>query len=121
MNQQDAPELFRYFIEGLIWGENEIMKKRGQLVQDKTSFKKIETPTEKVFGTYQAHRVTCLHCDYISWTFHMSIDLNIDIDKEELRHSRSINVEEKENAFKKLEEEENALKKRVKNGNYLLD
>lgn len=98
MNQQDAPELFRYFLEGLIYGETQILKKRGELSTEKTSFKKIETISERVFGTYQAHRVTCLQCDYISWTFHMSLDLNIDIDKEEFKRSRSMFTDEKEQA-----------------------
>lgn len=83
LNQQDAPELFRYFVDGLINGELKIMKAKNQLSGLKTPFKQIESPTEKILGHYLANRVRCLHCDYLSWTFDLSIDLNVNIDNEE--------------------------------------
>lgn len=121
MNQQDAPELFRYFIDGLIKGETAILKEKGELSKETTNFKKAETITEKVYGTYQAQRVTCLHCNYISWTFHLSLDLNLDIDKESLKESRDRFSEEKEEAAKLIAAADAAIKKDVKDGHYLLD
>ena len=51
----------------------------------------------------------------------MSLDLNIDIDKEEFKRSRSMFTDEKEQALKRLEKEELSLSKRVTKDNYLLD
>lgn len=120
LNQQDAPELFRYFVDGLIEGETKVLKKKGQLSQEKVCYKKIETPTERIFGHYQAHRVTCLQCDYISWTFHLSSDINIDIDKEVVRQSRSNLKEEKDQAVMKVRHENDDLKALSKDGHYEL-
>ena len=40
LNQQDAPELFRYFIDALIEGETKVLKKQGKLSEEKTIYKK---------------------------------------------------------------------------------
>lgn len=120
LNQQDAPELFRYFIDGLIEGELKVLKKKGKLSQEKTCYKKIESPTERIFGHYQAHRVTCLHCDYISWTFHLSSDINIDIDKEIVKQSRLNLTTEKKDATLKVHEENKMLKERTNQGHFEL-
>lgn len=120
LNQQDAPELFRYFVDGLIEGETKVLKKRGDLSQDKCCYKKIETPTERIFGHYQAHRVTCIHCDYISWTFHFSSDINIDIDKEVVRQSRINLKEEKDQAIIQIRNDNQSLKAISKEGHYEL-
>ncbi len=121
MNQQDAPELFRYFIDGLIKGETAILKEKGLLAKESTNYKEAETITEKVYGTYQAQRVSCLHCNYISWTFHLSLDLNVDIDKESLKESRDRYAQEKDEARKLMDGEDATLEKSVKDGHYLLD
>jgi len=97
------------------------MKANGELTQDKSGhFKRKDTPTEKIFGHYQAHRVTCIHCEYISWTFHMSLDLNIDIDKEAVRESRHNFENEKEAANKVIVKKDEELKQITKNGHYQL-
>lgn len=121
LNQEDAPELFRYFVDGLIEGELKILKEKKMLSADKTTFKKMESPTEKIIGNYQAHRVTCIHCDYISWTFHMSLDLNIDIDKEAVRESRFNFTEEKKAAHKTIAAQDEKLKSLTKDGHYCLE
>lgn len=120
LNQQDAPELFRYFVDGLIEGELKVLKKTGHLSQEKSCYKKIESPTERIFGHYQAHRVTCLHCDYISWTFHLSTDINIDIDKEVVRQSKYNFQEEKKGALIGVKKENQALQKLCKDNHYPL-
>ena len=120
LNQQDAPELFRYFVDGLIEGETKVLKKKGLLTQDKSCYKNIETPTERIFGHYQAHRVTCLHCDYISWTFHLSSDINIDIDKEVVRQSKHNFPDEKKDALARVKKENQHLKTLCKDEHYPL-
>ena len=121
LNQQDAPELFRYFIDGLIEGELKVMKKEGKLDTSKVCYKRIESPTESIFGHYQAHRVTCLHCDYISWTFHLSSDINIEIDKEEVKSYRNNLADEKKDAKDKVQKDNLQLKKLVKDNHYQLE
>lgn len=120
LNQQDAPELFRYFVDGLIEGELKVLKKTGQISQEKSCYKKIESPTERIFGHYQAHRVTCLHCDYISWTFHLSTDINIDIDKEVVRQSKYNFQEEKKIARIQIDKENKKLKEKCKDNHFEL-
>jgi ubiquitin carboxyl-terminal hydrolase 16/45 len=120
-NQEDAPELFRYFIDGLIEGEHLVLKEKDLLNKDpKIPFKKKEGTTEQVFCTYQAHRVTCLHCAYISWTYHLSVDLDLDVDKESLRQSRHNLVEEKKEARAILDKRDKELKERVEKGHFEL-
>lgn len=121
LNQEDGPELFRYFMDGLIEGELKVMKETEQLSTEKTSFKKIEAPSEKVFGNYLANRVTCIQCDYISWTFHMTLDLNIDIDKDNIRESRTKFTEEKETAHKVIQTQDEKLKALTVDGHYCLE
>lgn len=60
--------------------------------------------------------MTCLHCDYISWTFHLSSDINIDIDKEVVRQSKFTLVDEKKDAAVKVKKDNNNLKKLLKEG-----
>lgn len=120
LNQQDAPELFRYFVDGLMEGETKVLKQQGKISQEKCCFKRIETPTERIFGHYQAHRVTCLHCDYISWTFHLSSDINIDIDKEIVRQSRLNLADEKKDAKQRVIAQNQALKEITKDDHYEL-
>lgn len=120
LNQQDAPELFRYFIDGLIDGELKVLKQKGLISEEKSCYKKIESPTESIFGHYQAHRVTCLHCNYISWTFHLSSDINIDIDKEIVRKSRFNLADEKKQATVKVQEEIKMLKTVTKDNHFEL-
>jgi len=120
-NQEDAPELFRYFIDGLIEGELAVLKKKGLLTKEPgVTYKKKESATEQVLCTYQAHRVTCLHCPYISWTFHLSLDLNIDIDKESVRQSRYNLADEKKDAKKILDKQDAELKTRVQKDHFEL-
>lgn len=122
MSQQDAPELFRYFLEGLIHGEEQILKSQGKFVKNppNITYKLIQTPVERIFGNYQAHRVECLECDYKSWTFHFSIDINLDIDKEEVSRWRERFAEEKEHAAKVVKEKETAVRNKSVNGHYQL-
>lgn len=108
-------------MDGLIDGELKVMKEKNELSKEKTSFKKIESPSEKVFGNYLAHRVTCIHCDYISWTFHMTLDLNIDIDKEAIRESRHNFTDEKKLAQKTIQIQDEKLKNLTKDGHYCLE
>lgn len=120
-NQEDAPELFCYFIDGLIEGEHAVLKKKGLLNKDqKIPYKKKEGATEQVLCTYQANRVTCLHCPYISWTFHLSVDLNIDIDKESVRQSRYNLADEKKVAKTILDKQDKELKESVEKGHFEL-
>lgn len=83
-SQQDGPELFRYFVDALIEGERKVMNKDKPKSATKTvlNYNPIETPTETIFGHYQVTRVDCLHCNYISWSYHMSRDINLDIEKD---------------------------------------
>lgn len=122
MSQQDAPELFRYFLEGLIHGEEQILKSQGKFVKNppNITYKLIQTPVERIFGNYQAHRVECLECDYKSWTFHFSIDINLDIDKEEVWRMREKFVEEKKIAAQKVVQREKGLRENSVNGHYQL-
>lgn len=121
-NQEDAPELFRYFIDGLIEGEKAVLKKKGLVPQKDPSimYKGKDTEIERILCTYQAHRVTCLHCSYISWTYHLSLDLNIDIDKESIRQSRYNLVEEKKAAKNILDKKDADLKKLVQKDHFEL-
>lgn len=119
-NQEDAPELFRYFMDGLIEGELKVLKSKGELSKVPVPYKQKDTPTEKNLCTYQAHRVTCLHCNYISWTFHLSLDLNIDIDKESVRQSRHNLEDEKTQASAILKTLDQNLMDKVKYAHFEL-
>lgn len=107
-------------MDGLIEGELKVLKKKNALSKETTCYKKIESPTERIFGHYQTNRVTCLHCDYISWTFHLSTDINIDIDKEEVRQSRYNFQDEKKQAAEAVKKENNKLKELCKDNHYPL-
>lgn len=117
-NQEDAPELFRYFVDGLIEGELDMMKLKGLLSQEKTVFKKIESPTERILGHYNVSRVTCLHCDYISWAFHMSRDLALDIRPPQRREAEHL-AKEKKQAEILLKNSDEKLAA-ITNGNHFL-
>jgi Ubiquitin carboxyl-terminal hydrolase len=122
MSQQDAPELFRYFLEGLVYGEVQILKAQGRLLKNPPNicYKLIQTPVERIFGNYQAHRVECLECDYKSWTFHFSIDINLDFDKEEVYRMRGKYVDEKADAQKLVAKREAQLRQESQNGHFQL-
>jgi hypothetical protein len=65
--------------------------------------------------------VTCLHCSYISWTFHLSLDLNIDIDKESVRQSRYHLTDEKKEAKRILEKQDAELMAIVQSDHFELE
>jgi ubiquitin C-terminal hydrolase len=122
MSQQDAPELFRYFLEGLIHGEEQILKSQGKFVKNppNIAYKLIQTPVERIFGNYQAHRVECLECDYKSWTFHFSIDINLDIYKDEDNKMLGMFVDEKAKAAKTVAAKEVQLIEKSEVGHFQL-
>lgn len=85
MSQQDAPELFRYFVEALAEGELKIFKQEHgeETPEQKTPYKKIQTHTQKTFCGYLVNHVYCLHCHHKSWTFDIYSDLMVNIDSAE--------------------------------------
>ena len=82
-SQQDASELFRLLLDALTEGELAIMRSKKQLSKTKTLFKKIESPTQKLFCGYLGNNVRCLHHEeYNDWTFDLLSDLILDIETE---------------------------------------
>ena len=93
MSQQDAPELFRYFLEALIKGEEKIYKAEHGEDKEPTPYKKIVTETQKIFNGYLVNHVYCLHCGHKSWTFDLFSDLMVSIDKDSKDNEGTKNLE----------------------------
>jgi uncharacterized UBP type Zn finger protein len=81
MAQQDAQELLRYLLDALNEGEvTQLGIDRAKLKSVESKLGKLKlTYIEHIFGCYLASRLHCQHCNLISWTLDLCLDLNIEI------------------------------------------
>jgi len=99
MKQQDAAELRRLLLSKLSEGEAYAMKVWGSFNPLKQKYKQLQTPTEHNFYGHQVHRVSCLHCEYDSWSFGCFSDLIITIRQKDLLCVNKPKEEAEDNHF----------------------
>lgn len=79
MQQQDAQELLRCFLDTLSIGEEKWLVSPEMKMTEKVKGKHKYTYVEQLFGGYLCNFLKCNHCNYSSRTFDFYLDLIIQI------------------------------------------